>query len=663
MSFGFSPSDIVALVNITSKAYNGWRSACGEYSEITGSLDSLLIVLERIRTEALKPGSVLLRTSKDKQDLKDILYSTEPTVRDLHAVVLRHRSLGSSRQKNWDKLRFGVKNLEPLRTKLTQHVATIIAYLDTVGLGALGRIERDLNAIPERMQKTIDSLVEEIRAGRREGTVMTAYSDDDTEIWKQFRRELIGDGMKSDVVYKYKPLIRKYLQELAERGDLEELPPEELQTNGLSSNTASPNHNFSGVSFNGFQHEATSNSTNTFQPWESKGNQNSQQARSSIVTRIDDFPDRTNIFKAWQYMQKDSRGLPLPQFPARPNSKFPTEDQVRAGMTSLPPVYPGFANGPSKQKSGGIFGRDPEPVRRRTHFGPNALGPDEKPAESSAYSPERHYFPPPPIDAQSPRRPNDQVPFVEGNRNRTPYSSSAKERTDLTQAGTKISPSPQPGADPVTFAFPPYFPPPPTGETVDLLHGPSPTQGTPYLPKYNPADWVDFSNEKIQTSSGSSGPVSNGEAVDNWPQSSTSVFQATESQREDDLDRMVGLGSRYLSKNTNSPATFPLKSQSNIFDMPNDSTSSKHMSSRSRSEDNIKTGFASEQWEMEGEDEELESRLIQDFHERFPEAGSLDRFAFSSHKPSRAPPELPPIVPMGVQQQGKGERAWRARGS
>jgi hypothetical protein len=227
MSFGFSPSDIVALVNITTKAYRGWKNACGEYSEVTGSLDSLLIVLERIENEASKPNSVLLRTANDRQDLKDILSNSEPTVRELHAIVIRYKSLGASREKNWDRLRLGVKNLDPLRVKLTQHITAITAYLDAVGLGALGRIERDLNAIPARIQHTIDALAAEIRAGRREGSIMTTYSDDEKDVWKQFRRELIGDGMKSSFVHKYKPLIRKYLKELAERGELEELPLED----------------------------------------------------------------------------------------------------------------------------------------------------------------------------------------------------------------------------------------------------------------------------------------------------------------------------------------------------------------------------------------------------------------------------------------------------
>lgn len=50
--------------------------------------------------------------------------------------------------------------------------------------------------------------------------------------------------------------------------------------------------------------------------------------------------------------------------------------------------------------------------------------------------------------------------------------------------------------------------------------------------------------------------------------------------------------------------------------------------------------------EPEAEEEELDNAAINEFNERFPEAGSLDRFAFSSQQPTRAPPEPPPKVPM-----------------
>lgn len=51
---------------------------------------------------------------------------------------------------------------------------------------------------------------------------MTTYGDDEKEVWKQFRRELIGDGTSSDFIHKHKPRIKRYLHELAEKGELDE---------------------------------------------------------------------------------------------------------------------------------------------------------------------------------------------------------------------------------------------------------------------------------------------------------------------------------------------------------------------------------------------------------------------------------------------------------
>ncbi|KAK5759173.1 hypothetical protein LTS12_010782 [Elasticomyces elasticus] len=223
MSFGFSPSDIVALINLASKAYQGWKKACGEYADVTASLDNLLIILTRIESETAKPESILVRSVDDATDLTRILASTLPTVRELNGVVKQYKSLslGKSREKNWDRIRFGIKDLTELRLKLNQHVIAITACLETVGLGALSRIERGLETLPQ-IKHTIDALAADIRAGRREASVLTTYDDDDKEVWRQFRRELIGEGMRSSTIHKYKPQIKDYLRTLAGTGLLEE---------------------------------------------------------------------------------------------------------------------------------------------------------------------------------------------------------------------------------------------------------------------------------------------------------------------------------------------------------------------------------------------------------------------------------------------------------
>ncbi|KAK5728397.1 hypothetical protein LTR15_001533 [Elasticomyces elasticus] len=212
-----------ALINLASKAYQGWKKACGEYADVTASLDNLLIILTRIESETAKPESILVRSVDDATDLTRTLASTLPTVRELNGVVKQYKSLslGKSREKNWDRIRFGIKDLTELRLKLNQHVIAITACLETVGLGALSRIERGLETLPQ-IKHTIDALAADIRAGRREASVLTTYDDDDKEVWRQFRRELIGEGMRGSTIHKYKPQIKDYLRTLAGTGLLEE---------------------------------------------------------------------------------------------------------------------------------------------------------------------------------------------------------------------------------------------------------------------------------------------------------------------------------------------------------------------------------------------------------------------------------------------------------
>lgn len=255
MSFGFSPSDIFALLNIVKKTSRGWKSACGEYADVTSSLDHLLILLERVKDEAEKPRSAVVRNKRDAEDLNDIVHACDKTVSEVNAVLTKFQSLGQSRSRarNWDRLRFGSKNLDSLRSRLQQHGVSVAVYLDTVGLSSLARIENQTSALseqirnaaesltaeirnghvatqvelgpgllPDKMQRTVDCLVKDINSGRREGSIMTTYSDDEKDVWRQFRQELIGEGFRSSEIHKLKPRIVLYLKALAGSGLLEE---------------------------------------------------------------------------------------------------------------------------------------------------------------------------------------------------------------------------------------------------------------------------------------------------------------------------------------------------------------------------------------------------------------------------------------------------------
>lgn len=75
------------------------------------------------------------------------------------------------------------------------------------------------------MKMVIDSLACDIRAGKRESSVMTTYPEDDQDIWRQFRRELIGEGFTSETIRKFSKDLKIYLRTLSAEGRLDEEPP------------------------------------------------------------------------------------------------------------------------------------------------------------------------------------------------------------------------------------------------------------------------------------------------------------------------------------------------------------------------------------------------------------------------------------------------------
>ena len=226
MSFGISLGDFVTLIQLTTRVYRGWNDACGEYAVITKELKNLETILLRIEREVRSPASLLHHHSDDNAQLQEITANCTQVVHRLDQVVSKYRSLGTSRKGNWDRLRLGNKDLNDLRNKLKAQTLALNTYLTMLGISSLGRVENDV--LP-KMIKVMDGLAADIRAGRREGSVMTTYDDDDKEVWLQFRRELIAEGFRSNDIKKASPQLQEYLKKLSDAGQLEESVPEELE--------------------------------------------------------------------------------------------------------------------------------------------------------------------------------------------------------------------------------------------------------------------------------------------------------------------------------------------------------------------------------------------------------------------------------------------------
>jgi hypothetical protein len=192
---------------------------------------SLHTVLKELEDETNNPDSILNRTGAGKKkELSILTKNCNSVLQQLNKLLIKYKSLGSTRQRTWDRLKWGKENLQEIREKILTHTSSLTLFLTTLGTGSLGRIE-----------KKLDELIEDVRAGRKQDTVVTfALDGDDADEadahWSALKNEFIDEGFSKLEVESHKNWIKAKLSELLENGILEEQPAvdENRFQNGLN---------------------------------------------------------------------------------------------------------------------------------------------------------------------------------------------------------------------------------------------------------------------------------------------------------------------------------------------------------------------------------------------------------------------------------------------
>lgn len=213
MSFGASPSDIIIVVTFARRLYRSCKNAGEEYYEVSREVRNLHTVLRHLKYEIEDDESILNREqTRYSRELAPVVGDCQYTLRQLDELLMKYGRLASNEStgavKLWDKIRFGSNELDSLgdiRMKLINHKTSITMFLDTIQLHESGKVGKTLDTQSGQLESIIGK-VDKIaaRMGQRAGSVMTTYEDDDKEVWKQFRRELVAEGFSSDVLHKHK---------------------------------------------------------------------------------------------------------------------------------------------------------------------------------------------------------------------------------------------------------------------------------------------------------------------------------------------------------------------------------------------------------------------------------------------------------------------------
>lgn len=212
MSFGFGVSDLVGISQLCWKVYKKCKDSSGNYAELSSEVAALNMVIKG--TEELLSQQRL--TTQQEVKLVTCRQGCEDVLNDLDRLLVKYESLGTKTQRAIDRVGFGMHDMNDIRLRLISNVSTLDAFNNASSLA--------------RLENKMDLLIAEVRAGKREGSVVSHKTFDssvqnDWETWEALRRELEDVGISRGVITERRQFIIAWFKEAIAAGKLEEDAP------------------------------------------------------------------------------------------------------------------------------------------------------------------------------------------------------------------------------------------------------------------------------------------------------------------------------------------------------------------------------------------------------------------------------------------------------
>ncbi|OWP06499.1 hypothetical protein B2J93_9272 [Marssonina coronariae] len=253
MSFGFSVGDIILLIQLAHKNVRNCKEAGGEYLEIAREVRSLHSVLQTVRDEVERADSIFFSAGPEKtRELTSITEGCKGVLEGIDALLTKYHGLApdgievGKATKLWQRWKFGteIEDLGKLRWKVITYTSTLAVLVDSIHIratervgGIAGRIESQVEfgfaelqnrlAGFEDMRKAVLFIATRARASERYQAMtsvlsLSTYADDDKQVWRQFRSQLVSLGFRSDSLDRHTEVLKAYMMKLDQTGVLDE---------------------------------------------------------------------------------------------------------------------------------------------------------------------------------------------------------------------------------------------------------------------------------------------------------------------------------------------------------------------------------------------------------------------------------------------------------
>lgn len=216
--------------------------AGAEYVEISREVRNLHGVLRALGNEAHQEESIVFKQDQSLSEqlstaadgCTGVLLDIDNLLRG-YAGLNPERGVPSKSRRAWHRFRFGFKieNLAGIRSKLIICTSTISVLLDTMQLKATGRVECKIDdgiakvmGSFDHMRKAIDDIAARARATEDTDSMLSlsslsTHTEDDKEVWRQFRRELHAQGFRGCTLDNHRDVLQAYMLRLNKSGILD----------------------------------------------------------------------------------------------------------------------------------------------------------------------------------------------------------------------------------------------------------------------------------------------------------------------------------------------------------------------------------------------------------------------------------------------------------
>ena len=133
MSFGFGVGDFLTVGQLCWKVYKKCKDSTGNYAELSSEVGALHNVMKE--TEEMLSQQELAEGQRVK--LVSHQQGCEEVLRDLDRLLVKYESLGMKSQRTFDRMGFGMQDMNGIRLRLISNVSMLDAFNNVCVLNPL----------------------------------------------------------------------------------------------------------------------------------------------------------------------------------------------------------------------------------------------------------------------------------------------------------------------------------------------------------------------------------------------------------------------------------------------------------------------------------------------------------------------------------------------